>query len=1127
MKRRFIVAVMLFAMVFGLGFTSFVQNEAEAASDLKPLPASNTSKSYPSTLIPFSGGYYRVFAKDDNVWVEKYDSSFNIQSRKKLTKELDMYGGCYAGKDAYYLIFGQHNKEEDTSKEVLRVVKYNKSWTKQGTAKITGKDEFAKQVGYMFHLGFPDMVEVDGTLYITCGHRGYVDENYGQGHQGMLLFAVDESTMTGEITDADLWHSFSQNIAAKDNNIYILEESEGSGYTKFTKVVNNKRTNEVVALEYGGDRSSVWSVPTYATADDIEVSSSNILCVGTSIDQSKYDNRYSGEVVPYNVYLTVTPVSNMSTDSTTLKWITSGGDTNSEYKGVHLTKINDDRFLLSYETGYNEDPVTQSEIDALSSHVLHYQFIDGSGNKIGSEKKAAAPFSYCDPVLNNGKVVFYVSLGNSVGFYTIDAQTGAFTKKICNKAGEDAIWNFKDGVLTISGSGTLFESFVSTCIGSRKDQIKKIVIKSGITEIPENAFSYLTNLESVVIEDGLTSIGASAFKEDTALKSIVIPDSVLTLGESAFYGDSGLTSITIPKGITKIEKMTFYKNTGLKNLTIPSNITSIGDHAFYGNTSLEKVVLSQGVKTIEVYAFAGNTSLSSVSMPRSLRTIEENAFRGDTSLMNVTIPDGVTTIGDEAFYGIRYMEKVVIPDSVTTMGEGIFNTGWTCVGSGEPVIDATIVCYKDSYADKYAKTNKISVEYLKETELKKTTYKGTSGLYYFKRGKVDTTYTGFANNENGWYYVESGKVTLKKNGIIQGTVDGTKAYWYVKNSKVTYTETIAQDSRGWWYIKNGKIDTTYTGFAKNENGWYYVESGKVTLKKNGIIQGTVDKVKAYWYVKNSKVTYVETIAQDSRGWWYIKNGKIDTTYTGFAKNENGWYYVESGKVSLKKNGIVQGTVDKVKAYWYVKNSRVTYIDTVDKYNGSWWCVRKGKVDLTYTGFAKNSSGWWYCEKGKVNFSKKDVIQGVVNGQKAWWFVSGGQVKFIDSVEKNSSGWWCIQKGKVNFDYTGFAKNSNGWWYCEKGKVIFGKKDIIQGTVNGTKAWWFVSGGQVKFVDSVEKNSNGWWCIQNGRVNFDFTGIAKNSNGSWYCKGGKVQFDYSGNITYAGKTYKIKAGKVVQ
>ncbi len=37
-------------------------------------------------------------------------------------------------------------------------------------------------------------------------------------------------------------------------------------------------------------------------------------------------------------------------------------------------------------------------------------------------------------------------------------------------------------------------------------------------------------------------------------------------------------------------------------------------------------------------------------------------------------------------------------------------------------------------------------------------------------------------------------------------------------------------------------------------------------------------------------------------------------------------------------------------------------------SGTWYYVKDGKVDLTYTGFASNSEGEWYIKDGKVDFS---------------------------------------------------------------------------------------------------------------------------------------------------------------
>ena len=119
--------------------------------------------------------------------------------------------------------------------------------------------------------------------------------------------------------------------------------------------------------------------------------------------------------------------------------------------------------------------------------------------------------------------------------------------------------------------------------------------------------------------------------------------------------------------------------------------------------------------------------------------------------------------------------------------------------------------------------------------------------------------------------------------------------------------------------------------------------------------------------------------------------------------------------------------------------------------------------------------------------------------------------------------------KVSKAYTGFMKKGNDWYYVVKGKVDTSKKDVIKGTVNGESAWWFVNGGKVQFVDSVEKNSNGWWCIQKGKVNFNFTGFAKNEYGWWYCKGGKVDFNkkdvMKGTVNGESAWWFVSGGKV--
>jgi hypothetical protein len=80
--------------------------------------------------------------------------------------------------------------------------------------------------------------------------------------------------------------------------------------------------------------------------------------------------------------------------------------------------------------------------------------------------------------------------------------------------------------------------------------------------------------------------------------------------------------------------------------------------------------------------------------------IGASAFSDCTSLASVTIPDSVTSIGDWAFRGCTGLTSITIPDSVTYIGD------WAFVGRQ----NITILCNSGSYAESYARSNKIAYE---------------------------------------------------------------------------------------------------------------------------------------------------------------------------------------------------------------------------------------------------------------------------------------------------------------------------------------------------------------------------------------------------------------------------------
>ena len=639
-----------------------------------------------SSLAASDNGYVRVINLDDGIIAEEYDDNLKLLAKHTITKELDIYGGFFSGSDAYYFIFGQNNEEQNTDKEVIRVVKYSKSWQRISAASLKGDSEFAHEVRYPFDYGNVSCAESNGYLYIVTGHEGYVDASVGQGHQGYLMFMIKESDMSWKLADADLWHSFSQHITIMDDDhIYVAEESEGSECTKVTQYTASSLSSDerdyfyndptVSVLSYGGMRTSAWAVATYATVDAISYSSSNVLVLGTSIVQDRYSD--SSYTKSYNIYLTVTPINNFTSEASKLVWLTDC-DAEDGFKDVKLTKINDNRFLVSWESYTEEESIGSStEMDSLNSHVLHYVFIDGNGAKLSKEFTAAAAISDCEPVLKNGKVIYYASDNSVVAFYTIDASTGEFSKKLYNTCGVNGKWEYANGTLVITGSGavngnTEWWGGTSPFI-EFSDKITKIVINDGITAIGDYAFCGLDKVTTVEIGKDVKSIGVCAFSDCESLGDVYLPSGLVSIGEKAFYGRRPYTSCTfIPKTVTSIGEDAFSSGWFY---TTTSGISYINYTTIYceSGSAAEKYAKSNGIEYVTAAVTLKNKTVNATGKAISIKK--------------------ATTVGTEGKVSYKYYTNKKCT-TLTTTANGAKSKGAAPSNPGTYYVRATAAAYK-------------------------------------------------------------------------------------------------------------------------------------------------------------------------------------------------------------------------------------------------------------------------------------------------------------------------------------------------------------------------------------------------------------------------------------------------
>ncbi len=108
---------------------------------------------------------------------------------------------------------------------------------------------------------------------------------------------------------------------------------------------------------------------------------------------------------------------------------------------------------------------------------------------------------------------------------TLSATSGA--------CGTDLAWDLTNGVLTISGTGAMYN-----------------FSHGNYTYAPW--YSERKTIKSIILPNVLTSIGSEAFYDCTNLTSVTIPNSVTSIGQLAFSGCTSLTSVTIPNSVTSI-----------------------------------------------------------------------------------------------------------------------------------------------------------------------------------------------------------------------------------------------------------------------------------------------------------------------------------------------------------------------------------------------------------------------------------------------------------------------------------------------------------------------------------------------------------------------------------------------
>ena len=260
-------------------------------------------------------------------------------------------------------------------------------------------------------------------------------------------------------------------------------------------------------------------------------------------------------------------------------------------------------------------------------------------------------------------------LGLGVPVFAEQASSGS--------CGENAVWSYENGTLTISGTGSTYD--YRELVGDAdvqysrpwdafRDDIRHVVVGEGIIRLGADAFIQTPNLASVELPGTLKEIGSFAFFCCPALADAQLPEGLTALGQQCFFG-TALTEVVIPSTVTFVDANVFEDCKALTDVyfrsdpELPSFV--MGNSVFRGCAALEEIQVEEGHLGLRSVGgalyfrwYSGELALN--SYPHGKRDTE---YR---------IADNTVFVDQSAFYMQPYVQSIIFPDTVTNVSSLAF-----------------------------------------------------------------------------------------------------------------------------------------------------------------------------------------------------------------------------------------------------------------------------------------------------------------------------------------------------------------------------------------------------------------------------------------------------------------------
>lgn len=356
-------------------------------------------------------------ASTGDVVLTVYDEDYAKVSTHTLKNPLDKFGGFTYGSDGnYYAVYGQNNKEESSSKEVFRVVKYDSSFQEIDSYSVNGADSTTT---VPFDASSTSMMEQDGVLVVHSSRERFTAAD-GLNHQSQFTIILDSKTMALQNTltsfqSNHVSHSFHQMVDFDGDKILLVDH--GDAYPRSVVLHyssdNGKTYQETNLLEIPG---ATGANCTGLTLGGFAAASNSYLTVVNRVDWdsvtsfSSY-NMTGLDVEERDIVLLVTDPSSLTTKEVTLAEYIGTGKSGST---PQLVEISSNQYMVMWE----EYSATKSD-----SYGVYYALVDGSGTVTQAKTLCSEDVNlsqYGSAIYYEGKVLWFVDIDSTRTLYAVE-----------------------------------------------------------------------------------------------------------------------------------------------------------------------------------------------------------------------------------------------------------------------------------------------------------------------------------------------------------------------------------------------------------------------------------------------------------------------------------------------------------------------------------------------------------------------------------------------------------------------------------------------------------------------------------------------------------------------------------